>query len=432
MKRLIVVALSLLWALPASADSTYTFDMRNGLAPWASWMPVEKTLDGVRMALPGTLDPNHLDGIGPLWLLAHLRVTSVGGPGITDFGQAEVTIRLRAHDVDLKGARLLWWLTRQLPKEDTAPDFPWQETNWALTCCDLGPSLSEDWTTVTVKIDDDPSRWTYAGTNFMQQGDWGRRYVEYPLNRLLKDNTGSLHLAVVGTNASQPPSGKIEISEITIRTKEPARALSVHDIMPLLAQGRWDEARWHLKQLLPSDDPLANYNYGRLLALGLGGNQDYKEAASCFQQAVGLPEARVELAKLYFYGLGVPKNQLRAVQLLETESTANEPEASYLLGLAYSFGMGTEKDEEKAVSLFRYAAERGHAHAMHELARRLIQTDPGAAYYWYKLARESIAFKTNGAEADMLDWNIQKLHKSLPSYLVWLEDMQIGHFHPVH
>jgi hypothetical protein len=92
MKRPIAAALFALWMLPASADSRYTFDMRNGLAPWASWMPVEETPNGVEMTLPGTLDPNHLDGIGPLWLLAHLRVTSIGGPGITDFDQAEITL----------------------------------------------------------------------------------------------------------------------------------------------------------------------------------------------------------------------------------------------------------------------------------------------------------------------------------------------------
>jgi TPR repeat protein len=193
-----------------------------------------------------------------------------------------------------------------------------------------------------------------------------------------------------GTNASQPPHGKIEISQITIRTKEPARALSAHDIIPLVLQGRWDEARWHLKQLIPSDDPLTNYNYGRLRASGLGGNQDYQEAANCFRKDTGLPEARVELAKLYFYGLGVPRDQSKAVRLLQMEATANQPEANYVFGLAYSFGMGTEKNEKRATRLVRYAAEHGHAHSMHELARRLIQTEPGEAYYWYKLARESI------------------------------------------
>ncbi|WP_312017041.1 hypothetical protein [Bradyrhizobium jicamae] len=99
------------------------------------------------------------------------------------------------------------------------------------------------------------------------------------------------------------------------------------------------------------------------------------------QKAITVPGARLELAKLYLYGLGVPRDQTKAVQLLKTEPTAAIAEVSYTLGLAYSHGIGVKRDETKAISLFRYAAERGHAHAMHELARLLIDTDPAKAYY---------------------------------------------------
>ena len=431
MKRIIILALFGLRMLPASADSVYTFDMRNGLAPWASWMPVERTPDGVQMTLPGKLDANHLDGIGPLWLLAHLRVTFMGGPGITDFDQAEITIRLRGHDVDFKGSRLLWWLTGQLPREDTDPIFPWQETNWALTCCDLAPKISENWETITVKIDDSPARWTYAGTNLMQLGDWGRRYVEYPLSKILRDSAGSLHLAIVGTTASQAPSGKIEISEISIRTREPARPLPFNDVMQLVLQGRWEEARWHFEQLLPSEDPALNYQYGRLLAGGIGGSQDYQKAATCLQKAISLPEARLELAKLYFYGLGVPRDPSKAVQLLETELATKDPEGSYVLGLAYRFGIGTQQDSEKAKSFFLHAAQHGHAQAMLDLADQLTNSTPGEAYYWYRLARQRLTRDNAGAEADMIDHNIESLHRSLSHVAIWFEDWRASHFQPI-
>ena len=77
MKRLVLFILVCL-CVPARAETTYTYDMKSGLAPWISWMPVEKTANGVRMTLPGKLDINHLDGIGPLWLLAHLPTEGVG------------------------------------------------------------------------------------------------------------------------------------------------------------------------------------------------------------------------------------------------------------------------------------------------------------------------------------------------------------------
>ena len=42
------------------------------------------------------------------------------GPGFVDLDQAEVTVRFRARDLDLKGARIVWWVTRQLPRKDVA------------------------------------------------------------------------------------------------------------------------------------------------------------------------------------------------------------------------------------------------------------------------------------------------------------------------
>ena len=431
MKRLLFASAFALTTISAHAESSYVFDMKTGLAPWASWMPVEHTPDGVQMTLPGTIDANHMDGIGPLWLLAHLRVTAIGGPGIVDFDQSELTIRFRAHNLQLHGARILWWLTRQLPQADTDPKFPWQETNWALTCCDLSSKLGEDWQTITVKMDKDPSHWTYAGTNLMHLGDWGNRYVEYPLEKVLNDSVGSLHLAIVGTNATDPPSGKIEISSISLRTLEPARRVRMIGIIPLIAQQKWDEARWHLERLMPSDDPEVNFELGHILALGLGGGQDYHRAADCLQKATALPEARLELAKLYLYGLGVPRDQAKAVQLMETESTATIPESAYTLGLAYSHGIGVERNEAKAMLLFQYAAEHGHAHAMHELARRLSDTDPAKAYYWYRLARDRLPPGLVGAQSDMLDWNIRRLSSALSSPSIMLEDIEIEHFHPI-
>jgi len=413
---------------PARADTTYTYDMKNGLGPWISWMPTEKTANGVRMTLPGKLDVNHLDGIGPLWLLAHLPTTAAGGPGFVDLDQAEVTIRFRSRDLDLKGARILWWVTRQLPKQDTDHDYEWQETNWALTCCNLAKSLSEKWSAVTVKIDTDPSRWTYGGTNWIQLGDYGGRYVEYPLSKVVKGTAGTLHLAIVGTNAARPPTGKIEISSISLRTKRPGIPLTVEDMTPLMLAQAWDAVRWHLSRLMPTDDPVVNYHYGRLLVTGLGGLQDYEKGAIYLQKGCALPEARYELAKLYFYGLGVPRDPAKAVEILQ--ATTTNIDASELLGRAYAFGIGGAEDKEKAMSYFRYAAERGHASAMHELAERLEDSDPAEAYYWFMLSRKRLRRDDAGGQVDMVYWNIKQLQKSLPAEVLSAEDELIEQFAP--
>jgi hypothetical protein len=428
MKRLVLPILLLCLSAAAHGETTYTYDMKNGLGPWISWMPTEKTANGVRMTLPGKLDINHLDGIGPLWLLAHLPTAGAGGPGFVDLEQAEVSIRFRAQDLDLKGARIVWWVTRQLPKEDVDPDYEWQETNWALTCCDLAKKLSEKWSTVTVKMDTDPSRWTYGGTNRMQLGDYGGRYVEYPLSKVVKGTAGTLHLAIVGSTASRPPTGKIEISSISLRTRRPGIPLKVEDMTPLMLAGAWDAVRWHLTRLMPTDDPVVNYHYGRLLVTGLGGPQDYDKGAIYLQKGYALPEARYELAKLYFYGLGVPKDQAKAVEILK--ATPTDMDAVELLGRAYAFGIGVAPDREKAMEYFQEAAEHGNPSAMHELAKRLQDSDPGEAYYWYKLCRKRLRVEDAGGQVLMVDWNIRLLQQTLPAEVLSAVDDLIDRFVP--
>ena len=282
---------------------------------------------------------------------------------------------------------------------------------------------------MTVKIDTDPSRWTYAGTNWMQLGDYGGRYVEYPLSKVVTGTAGTLHLAVVGNNASRPPMGKIEISSISLRTKRPGIPLTVEDMTPLMRAGQWDAVRWHLNRLMPTDDPVVNYHYGRLLVTGLGGPQDYEKGAVYLQKGYALPEARYELAKLYIYGLGVPRDQAKAVRILQ-ETTTNI-DASELLGRAYAFGIGVAPDKEKAKSYFRYAAERGNGVAMQELAKRLQDSDPAEAYYWYRLSVKRLDRNDVGASRiDMETWNIKKLKEVLPQEVLTAEDDLIDQFAP--
>ncbi|MBR0800484.1 hypothetical protein JQ615_34460 [Bradyrhizobium jicamae] len=67
---------------------------------------------------------------------------------------------------------------------------------------------------------------------------------------------------------------------------------------------------------------------------------------------------------------------------------------------------------------------------MHELARRLIDTDRAKAY-WYRLARERLPPSLVGAESIILDWNIQRLSSSLSSPMILFENFEIKHFQPL-
>jgi TPR repeat protein len=190
--------------------------------------------------------------------------------------------------------------------------------------------------------------------------------------------------------------------------------------------GAWDAVRWHLTRLMPTDDPVVNYHYGRLLVTGLGGPQDYDKGAIYLQKGYALPEARYELAKLYFYGLGVPRDPAKAVEILQ--ATTTNIDASELLGRAYAFGIGVAPDNEKAMSYFRYAAERGDA--MHELGERLEDSDPGEAYYWFRLSRKRLRREDAGGQVDMVDWNIKQLQQTLPAEVLSAVDDLVKQFAP--
>src|SRR5688572_32445506 len=103
---------------------SYSFD-EEGPSPWTSWMPTTVLDDGgVRFHAPGGIDPNHLDGIGPLWLVSHLSIPAAGSPGVLDLRDATVTLQIRAQDFDPHGARLIWWVCSYLPPGTEDPSFP--------------------------------------------------------------------------------------------------------------------------------------------------------------------------------------------------------------------------------------------------------------------------------------------------------------------
>ena len=103
-----------------------------------------------------------------------------------------------------------------------------------------------------------------------------------------------------------------------------------------------------------------------------------KGAILPFRKPIRCPKRDLELATLYFYGLGVPRDQAKAVEILQ--ATTMNTDAVELLGRAYAFGIGVAPDREKAISYFQQAAEHGNASAMHELADRLQDSNRSEAY----------------------------------------------------
>lgn len=245
----------------------YRFDFSQGLGDWFSWMqPSVGTpeADGpgfVRLQAPGRLDPNHIDGIGALSLIAHLPIEGTGSPGILDLRDAEIDLTIRGTNFDPHGAKIVFWICSTLPDGSTRYDYPLglQITNWANTGNDLGHQISDQWQTITVRLDDDPAAWTEAGNYRSTQGDWGARYAPLGLEQALSGVNATLHLVAISDTPDDRPTGFIDLAAIDIRTAHAATPVSGQPVPALVL--RADEDGIVIGTLARTEDVAGDVRY---------------------------------------------------------------------------------------------------------------------------------------------------------------------------
>ncbi|MAQ71415.1 MAG: hypothetical protein CL565_04390 [Alphaproteobacteria bacterium] len=119
----------------------------------------------------------------------------------------------------------------------------------------------------------------------------------------------------------------------------------------------------------------------------------YETAAKWFEEASynGIANARYNLGVLYQQGLGVPKDETKAVQLYKAASYLQHPEAQYNLGIAYIEGVGVDHDIRHAAYYFERAADNNVTEAAYNLGliheNGLMGTsEPDEALFWYSVA----------------------------------------------
>lgn len=209
----------------------YSWDFSTGPGAWTSWFAPSVVQDPggavaafTRFHAPGNVDPNHIDGIGSLFLLAHLSIPTAGSAGVLNLADAEFEITIKGTDFEANGGKLMVWVCRYIPEEGIFRNYyvGLQVTNWANTGNDLAPRLTDEWQTLTVQLSDDPADWTYAGNAVSTQGDWADRYQPFDLAGTLGTVNATLHLVMVADEADEGPSGFLDIANITVRTQTPA------------------------------------------------------------------------------------------------------------------------------------------------------------------------------------------------------------------
>jgi hypothetical protein len=114
--------------------------------------------------------------------------------------------------------------------------------------------------------------------------------------------------------------------------------------------------------------------------------KDYKGSLIWYSKAAesGYAEAENNMAGLYEFGLGVPKNIIKAALWYQRAATSGEPHAQHSLGMMYANGNGVALDKAKAMGWLERSAGQKHLKAFADMAR--IQDNGPENLKWLLLA----------------------------------------------
>lgn len=318
----------------------------------------------VRFKLPGILDSNHLNGVGPLYLTPHLSVPAAGSPGQLlnmNGGKIEIVAKLSS-DFDARGHQWSPWFCRGYNPSNDPMNID-QATNWAMTGVNYFSQLNTStFATAVANITADPTKFTYAGMDWLRLGEiTSGKYGEYPLVDTLTGLNGTLHNPIYGLQrVDRPPVGSIDIDRIIITTANaPTPRFDFSTAMTFTGTQRYHA----LAALARNGDVSAKTWHARVLSSGiLAGSSvsdpNYIDAEAAVNMLTSIqgnnPIADVTLAMLIGSGIGGTRDMTLARALLS--AWPNYPEARYRLGIMRLHGLGGSQSSAGAQIDFEWAA----------------------------------------------------------------------------
>lgn len=122
---------------------------------------------------------------------------------------------------------------------------------------------------------------------------------------------------------------------------------------------------------------------------------DYRAAITIYRFLAEQGDKRAFnlLGSMYENGVGVPKDEMQAVEWYRKSAEQGDSGAQLMLGHMYEDGRGVPKDERRAVEWFRKSAAKGSDQAQYDLGRmyvkgRGVPKDNVKAALWYLKAAE--------------------------------------------
>ncbi len=106
----------------------------------------------------------------------------------------------------------------------------------------------------------------------------------------------------------------------------------------------------------------AQYMYGYILCITARGENDLRKGVKVLKKSASKLHlgAMLLLARNYFYGVGVEKNEKKAFRVWKRAAEIGCPEAKYYLGLCYDKGVSVKRDVIKAKRYLFDALEGGY------------------------------------------------------------------------
>lgn len=139
---------------------------------------------------------------------------------------------------------------------------------------------------------------------------------------------------------------------------------------------------------------------GLMMANGLGREApDFRAAVAWFQQgaAAGDSDAMVSLADCYLFGKGIPRNEIKALEILQAASALNHPRAMNMLGDLLKKGVPGQfaPNYAEAFRLFSSAQKIGNPDAQANLGVMYVNglgvpQDPSKAFALWKDGAENL------------------------------------------
>jgi len=120
----------------------------------------------------------------------------------------------------------------------------------------------------------------------------------------------------------------------------------------------------------------AGVEAGRMMAWGADGvPQDSPRGRAKIEQGIeaGLPVAMVDLGNMYYQGVGVGKDQARALELQLRAAEMGEPQGQYSAGFMLTRGQGGDADPAEGARLMKLAMDAGLEEAKAEYGYFLLK-----------------------------------------------------------